>query len=59
MKRRGSPDEKFLHDPLRDVDPLLMAYLLFDEIHGKDRGQVLGANGLPCSRVENGLERRR
>jgi hypothetical protein len=56
MKRCGSPDEEFLHYTLWDVDPSLLADLLLDEVHGENRGKVLGSDRLPCARMEVRLE---
>jgi hypothetical protein len=56
MKRSGSPDEKFFHHTFWDIDPSLVTDLLFNEIHGEDWGKVLRADGLTCSRVDDGLK---
>jgi hypothetical protein len=58
MKGGRSPDQKFLHHFLGDIDPSLGAHFLFNEIHGKDRGKVLGANRLSRAGMEKGLKGR-
>ena len=41
-----------------DVDPLLRGHLLADEGHREERGEVVGTDGLPRSRVQRGRRRR-
>jgi hypothetical protein len=57
MEGGGSPEKEFLHHFLRDIDPSLLADLLFNQIHGENRGKILRADRLPCPRMDDGLER--
>ena len=53
-ERRRPPQPEDFEDFFRDIDPPLRRHLLLDEVHGEDRRQGLGADGLAI-----GADRRR
>src|SRR5256885_5136803 len=54
VERRGPPQPIDIPDRLGDLDPPLLAHLLLDELHRKERRQVLGPDRL----AGGGMERR-
>jgi hypothetical protein len=57
MERSRPPDEEFFHHLLGDINPPILGVdLLFYEIHGEDRGKVLGTDRLLGPWVEGRLQ---
>src|SRR5262249_38162765 len=56
IQRGGPPEPQDVPDFVGDLDPALAAHFLLDQLHGKQRREVLGADGLPGAR---GQHRRR
>ena len=52
VQRGGPPQPVDVLHLLRDVDVLLGAHLLRDEVHREDRGEVVRADRLPGARVQ-------
>ncbi len=48
VQRGGTPEEILFQYFLWDVDPTFSCHFLFDEIHRKNRSQIVGTHGLPC-----------
>lgn len=51
-KRGGAPEGVDIADLFRNVDSVLGAHLLHDEVHGKDGGHQIGCDGLLSARVK-------
>mmetsp|Transcript_65118 Transcript_65118/g.115890 ORF Transcript_65118/g.115890 Transcript_65118/m.115890 type:complete len:324 (+) Transcript_65118:601-1572(+) len=51
-ERRGPPAPVNLKDRLGNVNVALSADLLQNQVHGKQRGQIRGADGLVCAGVQ-------
>src|SRR5262249_41240397 len=59
VERRRSPQTIDVPDRFRDVDPALLAHLLLDDLHWKERHEILGADGLERAGMDHRRERRR